>query len=96
MESNKKEFQRMSQWLLIAICFYSFAIILAAKGIDFFPQVQTISWKLGHETIAAFLGYWIDRTANRTRLNNTPYTPLQEVRRAIIIGSSMIAIAIGM
>jgi len=91
----KKEFQRMSQWLLIAIIFYAFAIILASKGIDYLPQVQTISWKLGHETIAAFMGYWIDRTAFRSRIvENVP--PMQEIRRAIIIAATMLAVAMGM
>ena len=95
VKSNEVEIFRMLQWLLISFCLYAFAIALANKGIDFYPQIQTVSWKLGHLTIAAFFGYWIDRNAFRDRI--TPDSiPLITIRRAIIIMGSMIAISLGM
>ena len=84
---------RMFQWLLIAIVLYTLAAMLASQSL--LSQVQTIFWKLGHETIAAFVGYWIDRSAFRIRLNDES-VPLHHIRRAVIIGATMLAVALGM
>ena len=95
MSFREKEFQRMSQWLLISVFLYGFAILLASRGLDFYPQLQTISWKLGHESIAAFMGYWIDRNMCRARIG-ADSSDLQGIRRAIIIGAAMLGVAMGM
>ncbi len=86
---------RMSHWFLTAIFFYAIAIGLASYGLDFYPQAQTVSWKLGHITIASYLGYWIDRSAFRTRLNNES-NPLSELRRAVIMAAAMLAVSLGL
>jgi hypothetical protein len=85
---------RMSHWFLFAVIFYGIAIALTQSEI--LPQLQVISWKLGHETIASYFGYWIDRSAfNQSRLNEES-PPLLQIRRAIIIGAAMLAVAMGL
>ena len=44
--SKEVEIFRMAHWLFISIAAYLFAITLANVGIDFLPQIQTVSWKL--------------------------------------------------
>lgn len=84
---------RMFHWLVIAVALYVLAALLATQSM--LPQVQTISWKLGHETIAAFVGYWIDRSAFQIRLDDES-DPLHHIRRAIIVGATMLAVALGL
>lgn len=84
---------RMFHWLLISIVLYTMASGLA--HFEVMPQIQTISWKLGHETIAAFLGYWIDRSMFRQRIDPDS-VPMLQIRRAIIIGCTMLAVAMGL
>ena len=86
---------RMSHFLILAICLYSFAIILASYGMNYFPQLQTVSWKLGHITIGAYLGYWIDRHCTHMHVNENS-SQVEHIRRAIIIASVIIGISIGM
>jgi len=95
VRSSEVEIFRMLQWLLLSFCLYAFAMTLASRGIDFYPQIQTVSWKLGHLTIAAFFGYWIDRNAFRDRITSDSDS-LTTIRRAIIIVGTMIAISLGM
>jgi len=91
----KKDLYRMSHWLLFSVMLYVFAWWLAQHGIDYYPQLQTILWKLGHITLAGFIGYWLDRTVFRSRLGEHS-SDVQEIRRAIIVVGTMIAIALGM
>ena len=93
--SKEVEIFRMAHWLFISIAAYLFAITLANVGIDFLPQIQTVSWKLGHLTLAAFFGYWVDRNVFRDRITQNT-APLISIRRAIIIVGAMIAISLGM
>ena len=95
LKSNNVEFLRMLHWLIFSALAYFFAMYLASKGMDFYPQIQTISWKIGHLTVASFLGYWIDRNVFRDRITKDS-PPLVNIRRAIIIVGTMIAISLGM
>lgn len=89
-----KDIHRMFHWLLIAVFLYAVAGTLAAAGAQ--PQLQIVLWKTGHITIAAFAGYWIDRQAfGHTRLNSDSAPQLQ-IRRAIVIGAAMLAMAMGL
>lgn len=90
-----RDYFRMFHWLLWAVFFYTQAIIFASFGMDFFPQIQTVSWKLGHLTSAAFVGYWIDRSVFRNRITTDSH-PLHEIRRAIIIGCTMLGVSLGL
>jgi hypothetical protein len=84
---------RMFQWVLISIGLYVAAALLAASGTA--PQVQIVLWKLGHLTLAAFAGYWVDRNCFRARITDES-NPLEHIRRAIIVGAAMLAIALGL
>lgn len=84
---------RMFHWLLFSAALYLIAQMLALRGI--LPQLQVICWKLGHVSIAANLGYWIDRNASRSRLSSSS-APEEHLRRAIIMAAAMLAIAWGM
>lgn len=81
---------RMMQWLIISALLYTAAMLIPN------PQLQIVTWKAGHLTIAAFVGYWIDRGAFiESRI--TYHSPaLLQIRRAIIIGAAMLATAMGM
>ena len=80
---------RMVQWLLTAVALYVMAVFVPH------PQIQTVLWKMGHITLAAFIGYWIDRHSFRDRVTDDADN-LKQIRRAIIMGSAMLAIALGM
>lgn len=98
-QKAKRDFLRMSHVLLMAFTFYLIASITAGVGMTFFPQLQTVCWKLGHITMGAYVGYWIDRHTFQDRFNNTSDVatpPLLHVRRAIVMVGAMIAVALGM
>lgn len=83
---------RMAQWLLIAAMLYGTALYIFGDH----PQLQTLGWKLGNLTVAAFAGYWIDRRAF-DGLRMTSYSPpLQQIRRAIIIAAAMLTVGLGL
>jgi hypothetical protein len=85
---------RMFQWVVIASALYFAATQLARH--DLLPQLQIVLWKLGHITLAAFTGYWIDRQAFLCSRLGKQSPAGSEIRRAIIIGAAMLAIAMGM
>jgi hypothetical protein len=84
---------RMLDWLMWALVFHLGAITLRTLGLE--PQIQTVLWKLGNLTLAAYAGYWIDRRTFRMRIDSA--TPaLEQMRRAIIIAAAMIAVGLGL
>lgn len=90
----KSDRLRMLQWLLLSVLAYLIAMFLAelpaATDAGSMPRLQTVLWKVGHLNLAAFIGYWIDRNAFRDRIG--AWSPvLLHVRRAIIIGATMLA-----
>jgi hypothetical protein len=88
-----KEFLRMSHWLMFSAALYLAAAMLATAGLQ--PQVQIILWKLGHITVAGYVGYWIDRGAFRDRLD-PKCLPARQIRRAIVIAAAMLAVSMGL
>lgn len=84
-----KDQARMLQWLIAALALYATAMMIAQ------PQIQTALWKAGNVTLAAWLGYQIDRQA-------FPYERCKEgkasaqIRRATIIAAAMLAIGLGL
>jgi hypothetical protein len=91
----KKEYLRMAQWLLLSIALYGLATWLnsfSAVGQPggMFPRVQAVLWKCAHLNLAAYLGYWIDRNAFRDRIV-WDSSPVKHIRRAIIIGATMLS-----
>jgi hypothetical protein len=83
---------RMIEWLLMAALLYSVCIVL--RTLDLEPQVQVVLWKLANVTIAAFVGYWIDRRAF-ARVGGTT-TPLEQIRRALVMAAAMLSVALGL
>lgn len=88
----KTETMRMVEWLLLAAVFYIGVIALRAANLE--PQVQVVLWKLGNVTVAAYVGYWMDRRAF-TRVVITS-APLEQVRRAIIMAAAMLSVSLGL
>lgn len=88
----KSEKMRMVEWLLLAALFYMGCVVLRALEME--PQVQVVLWKLGNVTVAAYVGYWIDRRAF-TRVMVTT-TPLEQVRRAIVMAAAMLSVSLGL
>lgn len=84
-----KDKLRMVQWLIAAIMLYTAAMMVTQ------PQIQTALWKAGNVTLAAWLGYIIDRTAY-------PYERCKEnmascqLRRSIIMAAAMLAMGLGL
>ena len=79
----------MAQWLLLAVIFYTLAQVITLA------QAQTVLFKLGNVTLAAFVGFWIDRHAFRKAITDTS-TDMEYIRRAIIIAAAMLAISLGL
>ncbi|MBA5605853.1 hypothetical protein H3H36_10825 [Duganella sp. FT3S] len=83
----------MIEWLLVAAVFYLAAIVM--MQLHYSGPLQTLAWKLGHSTLGAFIGYWLDRMAFRDRI--TPDSPpLVMIRRALIMAASMYTLATGL
>lgn len=87
---------RMLQWLIAGIACYALAMILTfADMMVSQPQIQIALWKAGNVTLAAWLGYQIDRQA-------FPYERCKEglhhcqLRRAIVMSAAMLAIGLGL
>ncbi len=81
---------RMAQWLAIAALLYAIALWTPQ------PQIQTALWKLGNVTVAAFVGYWIDRRAFWFARLDAGSEALLHLRRAIIMAAAMLAVALGL
>jgi hypothetical protein len=86
---------RMAQWLLLSVIAYVVATVLAGIPADtdagLWPRVQTILWKCGHLNLAAYIGYWIDRRAFHSLRITRSSHPTEQMRRAVIIGATMLA-----
>lgn len=82
------EAMRMAQWLCFALVLY-----VAALNVPH-PTAQTVLWKLGHMTIAGWVGYWIAR--NLLGRVHDVTAPEAVIGRAIIVGCAMLAMAMGL
>lgn len=97
-EQKRKDFDkfRMAQWLLLSVLAYVIAGLLAGVAVPnsdsgLYPRLQAILWKCGHLNLAAYIGYWIDRRAFHELRITLSSTPGEQIRRAIIIGATMLA-----
>lgn len=86
---------RMAQWFLLSVLAYMLATLLASMPAEtdagLWPRGQVILWKCGHLNLAAYIGYWIDRRAFHSLRISRSSHPTEQIRRAIIIGSTMLA-----
>jgi hypothetical protein len=93
---------RMAQWLALAVLFYMAAFAISIYRLDnpafAIPTVaiDTVLWKLGNITSAAYVAYWIDRRAFYTKRISGSSPELRDIRRAIIISAAMIAVGLGL
>lgn len=84
---------RNAFWLALSFVLYGLAMCLA--DYDALSKVQIILWKVGHVNIAAFVGYWLDRTVFQDRIHYE--TPLiLHIRRAVMIVGAMVSVSLGM
>jgi hypothetical protein len=82
-------FPRMLTWLLAAAVLYSLAALVTM------PQAQTVLFKLGNVTVAGYVGYWMDVHISRKHIDDDS-APADHLRRAIIVGSTILAVALGL
>lgn len=87
---NKKDLFRMFPWLVLAAGLYGIAMIVQN------PQLQTLFWKLGHITVAAYLGYWLDRHLLGRYVPETHFGTHRVLARAFIVGSVILGVAFGL
>jgi len=87
---------RMLEWLALALVAYATAAVLAPAGLNdpMWAKLSDMAFKVGHATMAAFVGYWIDRhTLGRVTERATQGRLLA---RAVIIGSCMLCVSAGL
>ncbi len=80
---------RMWQWAILSLC-TSVAIFVAYPH-----QLGVVLFKLNLLSVAAWLGYWIDRAAFRNRITPASSTG-EQLRRAVVIGTTMLAMSIAL
>lgn len=85
-----KNLTRMLPWALLALVLY-----LAALQVPQ-PQIQTLLWKLGHITLGANVGYWIDRTAFRDRYDFEHPDPVRAMSRAVVVAAAILGLSLGL
>ena len=88
MSKSEINFLRMFHWLLLAVLFYAAALLVTQ------PQIQTGLWKLGHITVGAFAGYWIDRNLFGRVSPDASGTRL--LARAVVVAASILGMAFGL
>ena len=84
---------RMSLWLYISIPLMALIIIMSPQ------KLGLVLYKVNLITIAAWLGYWIDRGAfpyARPDQIGEDLMSSAMIRRALIIASSILAMAMGL
>lgn len=92
----KLKFPRMSGWILITVVLIGLIALFA-------PQQLPVSlYKLSLITMAAVVGYWIDRSLfPYARPNDRSLDTFEllrataMLRRAIIVGAAMLAVSLG-
>jgi hypothetical protein len=86
---TKQDRTRMLSWLLLSFLLYALALMISQP-----VQVQTLLWKAGHVTVAAHLGYWVDRHAfGRVTAGDSD---TRRMARAIVIAGAMLAMSMGL
>jgi hypothetical protein len=86
--ADPRGYLRMVQWPLIGVLFYLLTLIPMP------PQYSALLIKLGSCTLAAYLGYWIDRLAMRNRIVDASEHE-RRIARALIIGACIMGVGLG-
>lgn len=84
---------RMIEWLIVSLLLVGLIWLTA-------PQQLPVSlYKLSLITMAAWMAYWIDRSAFPYARPDRAATGIEragaQIRRAIIVGSAMLAVSLG-
>lgn len=83
---------RMLFWPLVAV------VLLVS--LDRPEQLDVLAYKAAMVTLAAWIGYWIDRhlfSYARPHTQDSPYTAAQAMlRRALVVSSVILAFALGL
>lgn len=85
---------RMAGWLLAGLLLYAASIAVGAE----YPQAQVNLQKLGNVTTFSWVGYWVSRQS-LGRIDYSSYAasePGRVIARAIVIGASILAGALGL
>jgi hypothetical protein len=81
---------RSSPWLLLAIPPLIVVVVIAPW------QLGVLAWTLAKQAIAVTLGYWADRTVfPYARPHEHPDNPWFQIRRALIVAATMLAVGLG-
>jgi hypothetical protein len=81
---------RSAPWLLVAAPFLVVVIVVAPY------QLTVLAWSLAKQALAVTLGYWADRTVfPYARPHEHPDNPWFQIRRALIIAATMLAVGLG-
>lgn len=81
---------RMIEFLILAVALYLLAIIIP------WPQFQTASWKLGHITSGATIGYWIDRQLFGRINYEVSVNRYRYLCRATLVSAAILGMAFGL
>lgn len=92
-----KKLPRMTDWILITILLIGLVALLSPQ------QLPVLLYKLSLITMAAAVGYWIDRSLfpyarpDNPKLNDFDLLiAAAMLRRAMIVGCAMLAVSLGM
>lgn len=93
MGNNKGEKIRMLNWIYITALVYGLAFLFNYIAAP--VALAAIFYKLGNVSVAAFIGYRIDRAIFGDRIGpDTP--PLRQLSRALIVTGAMLSISMGL
>jgi hypothetical protein len=81
---------RSTPWLLVAVPFLLVVLLMAPF------QLPVLAWALAKQALAVTAGYWADRTIfPYARPHEHPDNPWYQLRRAILIAATMLALGLG-
>lgn len=93
MGNNKGEQIRMLNWVYITLLLYGLAFL--CNHLQLPVSVATLFYKFGHVSVAAFIGYRIDRAIFGDRIGpESP--PIRLLARALIVTGAMLSISMGL
>lgn len=100
VRGKKMTMPRMWEWVLATVLLVGALLFIAPEN------GKVMLYKLGLVTLAAVLGYWLDRTLfrasqpgtlkrSRVKGANVPYAAAM-IRRALIVSAAILGVALGL
>ena len=90
---DMKDLCRMWEWAVLALL-NVFVIALVAP-----EQLAVLLYKLAMVSLAAYVGYWIDRRMfpnHRVPAGDTDYACMYMLRRVVIVAATMLSVALAL